>query len=87
VYLGPLGRRLGADAVLATSLEIGDDGHLTGGLEGANVRGAEKVRRLGQWLGHDTCELWAYGDSEGDRELLAAADHGFLVKRVGFPTA
>jgi phosphatidylglycerophosphatase C len=85
VYLAPLGRQLGFDAVLATALEVGSDGRLTGRLEGANVRGQEKVDRLRQWLGVDTCELWAYGDSDGDRELLALADHGYRIGRRGFP--
>jgi phosphatidylglycerophosphatase C len=85
VYLAPLGQQLGFDAVLATGLEVGADGRLTGRLEGANVRGEEKVARLRQWLGTDTCELWAYGDSDGDRELLAAADHGYRITRRGFP--
>ena len=79
VYLEPLGRRLGFDAVLATGLEIGDDGALTGRLQGANVRGSEKERRLRSWLTGELAgrpwELWAYGDSTGDRELLAMADH------------
>jgi phosphatidylglycerophosphatase C len=85
VYLAPFGHRMGFDAVLATGLEVGADGRLTGELDGANVRGPEKVARLERWLGVDTCELWAYGDSDGDRELLAAADHGFRISRRGFP--
>jgi phosphatidylglycerophosphatase C len=85
VYLAPFGHRLGFDAVLATGLGVGDDGRLTGELDGANVRGPEKVARLRQWLGIDTCELWAYGDSDGDKELLAAADHGYRISRRGFP--
>jgi phosphatidylglycerophosphatase C len=85
LYLGPLGHRLGVDAVLATELAVGADGRLTGALAGANVRGAEKVRRLRNWLGGSPCELWAYGDSSGDNELLAAADHGWRVSRRRFP--
>lgn len=81
VYLDPLARLLGLDAVLATSLEVGTDGCLTGRLDGANVRAAEKVRRLQGWLQGAICEIWAYGDSAGDRELLAEADHGFLIRR------
>lgn len=81
-YLRPLGRGLGADAVLCTRLERGVDDRLTGRLDGANCRGPEKVRRLEHWLaGHDLAgaELWAYGDSAGDRELLARADHPVWV--------
>jgi phosphatidylglycerophosphatase C len=86
VYLEPLGQRLGFDGVLATSLEVGEDGLLTGRLQGANVRGVEKVARLRSWmaahLGDAPVELWAYGDSAGDRQLLAMADHPLLVGRA-----
>jgi phosphatidylglycerophosphatase C len=79
VYLEPLGRRLGFDGVLATSLEVGPDGLLTGRLLGPNVRRGEKAVRLRDWLstevGQQPWELWAYGDSVGDRELLAMAQH------------
>jgi phosphatidylglycerophosphatase C len=79
VYLEPLGRGLGFDAVLATGLEVGPNGLLTGRLQGANVRRHEKAVRLREWLsgavGERSWELWAYGDSAGDRELLAMAQH------------
>lgn len=74
VYLGPLAPRLGVDHVISCTLEQ-MDGTLTGALEGGNVRGPEKVRRLDAWLGSREVELWAYGDSAGDEELLARADH------------
>jgi phosphatidylglycerophosphatase C len=81
-YLRPLGRRLGVDAVLcAEPLREGDA--FADGLDGANCRAAEKVRRLEEWLAAqhiDEATIWAYGDSDGDRELLARADHPLLVK-------
>ena len=88
-YLGPLGERLGADAVLATRLEVAEDGRLTGRMLGLNCRGPEKVARLDGWLatsGQVPGHLWAYGDSSGDRELLARADVGVKVRsRAPFP--
>lgn len=84
LYLEPLAARLGFSAVLATALEVDQTGHLTGAIDGLNVRGAEKVARLQRWLGGRRPELWAYGDSAGDRELLAAADHGRRVRRGRF---
>jgi phosphatidylglycerophosphatase C len=60
---------------------VGSDGRLTGELASPNVRREEKVRRLEAWLGDDgPVELWAYGDSDGDRELLARADHPVRVR-------
>jgi phosphatidylglycerophosphatase C len=78
-YLEPIAARLGFTAVLATELAVGDDGRLTGELVRPNVRGAEKVRRLDEWLGARPAYVWAYGDSSGDRELLARADQGVRV--------
>jgi phosphatidylglycerophosphatase C len=81
-YLRPLGRTLGVDGVLcAEPLREGD--HFGDGLEGANCRAEEKVRRLDAWLAAKDLRgatVWAYGDSDGDRELLARADHPVLVK-------
>lgn len=75
VYLEPLAPQLGVDHVLCTKLGVGPDDRLTGRLVRGNVRGVEKIRRVQEWLGDGAVELWAYGDSAGDRELLAAADH------------
>jgi phosphoserine phosphatase len=72
---------MGIDAVLAVELVAGTDGILTGDVVGAaNCRGRGKVERLRTWVqgafGTGTpVELWAYGDSTGDAELLASADH------------
>ena len=78
-YLEPFAAEVGIDDVIATRLEVDGDGRLTGKLAGANVRGAEKAVRLRALLGPEPVELWAYGDSRGDREMLAMADHPQLV--------
>ena len=81
-YLRPLGRRLGVDDVLCSEpLKEGD--RFGDGLLGANCRAAEKVRRLDEWLASRNlvgASVWAYGDSDGDRELLARADHAMFVR-------
>ena len=78
-YLEPFGRAVGIDEVIATRLEEGPDGRLTGRIYGANVRGPTKAARLTEAFGGQSVELWAYGDSAGDREMLAMADHPVLV--------
>ena len=87
VYLRPLAELLGVDEVLATRLEV-VDGVVTGRLDGDNCRGPEKVRRLHAWLadahgGRDAVHVEAYGDSVGDRELLADADVAHWVRPGG----
>ena len=85
VYLHRVGAEIGALGVLGTRLDVAD-GVVTGRLLGGNCRGPEKVHRLHTWLdevhgGRRAVEVYAYGDSSGDRELLADADHPLLVGR------
>ena len=82
-YLRPLGAMLGVDDVLCTEVVVGSDRTFSGELDGPNCRGPEKVRRLRAWLDSmqlGDAEVWAYGDSAGDRELLAASRHPLFVK-------
>jgi len=76
---------LGIHGVAATRLELGPGGRYTGRLQGANCRAEQKVVRLDAWLAERGLHrrqvtLWAYGDSAGDRQLLAVADHPVWVK-------
>ena len=80
-YLDPLAPLLGVDHVLCTKLGVGADGRLDGTLAGGNVRGAAKVERVRSWLGATSAEIWAYGDSAGDNEMLALADHAVRITR------
>ena len=81
-YLDPLGAWLGVDDVLCTDLGVAPDGRLDGSLLGGNCRGPAKAERLLAHLGGRPAELWSYGDSEGDRELLALADHAVKLDRA-----
>ncbi len=85
VYLRPIAEHLRFDAVLATEVEVGDDGRLTGRMQGENVRGPEKARRLDAWIAREYAGaspfVWAYGDSSGDKELWARADRAVRLGR------
>lgn len=81
-YLRPLAAALEVDDVLCTELEVGPNGRLTGRLVGRNCRGPEKATRLLAWSGGQPDELWAYGDSAGDDDLLRLADHAHRVRGV-----
>jgi phosphatidylglycerophosphatase C len=72
--VAPIARGLGADALLGTRLAFDGADRLTGGFEGENCRGPEKVRRLRAAFGEDVRLEAAYGDTDGDKEMLALAD-------------
>lgn len=77
--LRPFAARLGIkpENVLGTRTAF-LNGRLTGDFAGINCKGAEKVRRLLARLPNRSgYHLDAYGDSDGDKELLAFADNGF----------
>lgn len=58
---------------LATKLEVKNNS-LTGKIEGRNCHGAEKVSRIKEKFNlADYEEIIAYGDTSGDREMLALA--------------
>jgi phosphatidylglycerophosphatase C len=86
-YLEPLGDHLELDHVMGVELHADEQGVLTGQvIGGVNNRGPAKVARLRSWIdahyGPGTeVELWAYGDSSGDEDLLAQADHPTWVGR------
>lgn len=74
-YVRPWAEANGFDEVICTRLAVDGQGGLTGRYDGANCYGAEKARRLSALLGaREDYLIHAYGDSRGDRELLAMAD-------------
>ncbi|MGP1549119.1 MAG: HAD family hydrolase [Prevotella fusca] len=63
--------------VIGTQIEIKTD-RVTGRFTTKNCYGQEKVNRLkALYPQRETYELIAFGDSRGDKELLAYADKGF----------
>jgi phosphatidylglycerophosphatase C len=87
LYVDVVAEQLGADGAVGTRLAVGADGRLSGGYAGLNCRGEEKLRRVREWIGARHYErppiLYAYGNSRGDRRLLASADHPYNVGRLG----
>lgn len=77
VYLTPWADRMGFADLISSRFETNGTGEITGKLLGFNCWGPEKVRRLTEHLGPKKYQLYAYGDSRGDQELLALADHPF----------
>lgn len=72
--VAPFARGLGADALIGTQLAFDSQDRATGGFATANCRGPEKVKRLRGAFG-DAVEIKAaYGDTGGDREMIAAAE-------------
>lgn len=65
--------------VIGTEIEV-VEGLLTGRFATPNCYGPEKLRRLKEWLrsqGGEEPHIIAYGDSSGDKELLAYADERY----------
>lgn len=63
--------------LVATQLEV-KEGRLTGRFASKNCHGAEKVKRLRDKFDLSTFEvIYAYGDSRGDKEMLAIADKSY----------
>ena len=75
-WLEPFCREHGVE-LLCTEVEV-VEGRLTGRLVGSNCSGVEKVRRIQRHVDlTQFVAVHAYGDSRGDREMLAMAHHAW----------
>jgi phosphatidylglycerophosphatase C len=83
--VAPFARGLGADALIGTRLAFDAEDRATGGLDGLNCRGEEKVARLRAHFGPDVTLEAAYGDSDGDLAMLALTDQPGLKVFGGRP--
>lgn len=80
-WIAPWANRHGITIVAGTEPEVDGEGRLTGRFATPNCHGPEKVNRIGKLFPDiQSFEIWAYGDSAGDRDMLALADHPFLIK-------
>ncbi len=85
VIVAPFGRGLGAEKVIGSLLEFDAEDKVTGRFVGPNCRGQEKVVRLKAEFGEDVRLEAAYGDSDGDTQMLALADEAGLRVFGGKP--
>lgn len=77
VYLEPWGKAAGFDAVSGSRFKE-RNGRLTGELDGPHCQAEEKVIRVQQIIGNPRdYVIHAYGDSEGDRNLLDIAEYPY----------
>ena len=73
-WLWPFTEEYGIN-LIATRLEV-KDGVYTGNIVGANCRKAEKVRRVREVYDLEKySDIYAYGDSAGDYEMLKISNH------------
>lgn len=83
--VAPFAARLGADRLIGTRLAFDAQGRATGGFAGPNCRGPEKVTRLEAAYGAGVRLAAAYGDTSGDREMLAIAERPGWRVFIGRP--
>ncbi len=76
-WIRPWANTLGI-TVLSSSLFLEND-KITGRLQGKNCHGREKVQRIeAAYTLSQYSDIYAYGDSSGDKEMLAMADYAFF---------
>lgn len=85
IVVAPFARGLGADGLIGTDLAFDAQDRATGGFQGANCRGPQKVARIRAAFGEDVTIRAAYGDTSGDTEMLAAADEPYYRVFTGRP--
>ncbi|MDE6371509.1 MAG: HAD-IB family hydrolase, partial [Duncaniella sp.] len=68
------------NCIIGTGIETDNYDILTGKFSTPNCNEAEKVKRVREYIPYlSDCEIYAYGDSSGDRAILNVADHPFWV--------
>jgi phosphatidylglycerophosphatase C len=75
-WISPWASAMGVE-LIASRLEV-KDGKITGKILGKNCRGPEKVRRIKEKYNiADFAEIYAFGDTSGDKDMLAMATNAF----------
>lgn len=77
LYIRAWGEQHGFAEVLCTEIASDENGKLTGKIKGKSCYGPEKVNRIKQVLPVFDAIIYAYGDSDGDKEMLNFATYSF----------
>lgn len=85
IVVAPFARGLGADDLLGTPLAFDEGDRVTGGFLSPNNRGPEKVVRLEAAYGPGLRLKAAYGDTDGDTQMLAIAEEPYYRVFSGRP--
>jgi phosphatidylglycerophosphatase C len=84
-YASAIAEALGFDAIVATRHQRDPDGNWLPLLDGENCYGAEKARRVTEWLGANTARgaahIRAYSDHPSDAPTFALANESWLIGR------
>lgn len=84
-YAGAIADALEFDAIVASRHQRDADGNWLPALDGPNCYGAEKARRVAEWLGAHVpggaAHIRAYSDHISDAPTFALADEAWLVGR------
>lgn len=81
-WIEPWSKRHGFTTVIATEVEITDDGYLTGRFSTSNCHGTEKAKRIRmEYPDIDRIESYGYGDSSGDDAMLKIVTHPTKLAR------
>src|ERR1035437_2589795 len=87
IYVDILVEQFEITGGLGTRLAVDTRGKLTGSYLGKNCRVTEKMRRLNEWIAARNYSqepvIYAYGNSRGDRRLLAGAAYPFDAGKMG----
>ncbi|KTD19012.1 HAD-IB family hydrolase [Legionella jordanis] len=76
IYVDYWAKTSGFDDIASTKIQFDDNEQATGRLEGKSCNGREKLRRVLELVRHPEI-VYAYGDSYGDKELLAYATYPY----------
>ena len=77
VYIKEWGKVHNFDEIVCTKLEFDSHGYATGKICGKSCNGKEKLTQILRVIGNEEVVTHAYGDSVGDKEMLAFANYPY----------